>query len=288
MNLATLGLVFALALQPPEVTVDAPPSLAGVAARVETIDREAISRALAVAGLELPSPVHIALIAEHEARADQTPAWVVGRAFGTQDIVIFPQRVGSYPYDSLDSVVLHEIVHIALNARAGGRPLPRWFHEGVAVSVESGWGLGSQARLLLAAARGPGIDEVGALFESDSVPDTTSAYLLSAALVEDIRRRHGLAVPAEIASYVAIGVPFDQAFLRATGETVDAAAAQAWRVYRGIRWLPILTSAANFWTWILALAGLAFVIRLRRRRQQRRRWEEEEERAGPPIEPVNM
>lgn len=259
------------------LTVDAPPALARLADRVRAMDPDALERPLVRAGLEMPARVHITLIPDDDVRARATPRWVVGQAFGSNAIIIFPDRISSYPYDSLESVVLHEIVHLALNARAGGRPLPRWFHEGVAVSVESGWGLGSQVRLLLAAGRGPALDDVSRLFRSESQPDTMLAYLLAAALVEDIRQRHGPAAPGAIAGLVSRGEAFDQAFLLETGVTVDAAAAAAWSTYRGWRrWMPIVAGPAGLWSWILLLAFIAFVARLRRRRQRRRQWDEEE------------
>jgi hypothetical protein len=268
----------AMAGQPYTLKVDAPPELAGVAARVEAIEPASLARPLASAGLNLPPSVHLILVADEHPVAGRTPTWVAGQAFGRDTIVVYPQRIGSYPYDSLESVVLHEFVHLALNVRADGRPLPRWFHEGVAVSVESGWGIGSQARLLWAAAHDPAINDVAMLFESGAASETTTAYLLSAALIEDIRRRHGLAVPGAIAARVARGEPFAVAFARETGETVNEAAAQAWRVYRGLRWLPILTSASGLWGGILVLALIAFAVRLRRRWQRRRKWDEEERR----------
>jgi hypothetical protein len=259
-----------------DLTIDAPASLDRLAERLRSMDPAALARALAAAGLDLPPRVHVTLMTEEDARAAAAPRWIVARAFGVDTIVIFPGRISSYPYDSLESVFLHELAHLALNARAGGRPLPRWFHEGVAVSVESGWGIGSQARLLIAAARGPAIDDVSRLFRSESQPDTTTGYLLAAALVEDLRARHGLDVPGRIAAQVARVAAFDEAFRRETGEGVDAAAARAWRTYRGLRWLPVVTGAAGMWGWILLLAFLAFAVRLRRRRERRRRWDDEE------------
>jgi hypothetical protein len=269
-----------------ELTVDAPPALAAMAARVREIDAAAFERSLSRAGLDLPPRVLITLVPNADARARGAPPWVVGRAFGTGRIEVFPERVSSYPHDSLESVVLHEIVHLALNARAGGRPLSRWFHEGVAVSVEAGWGLGSQVRLLWAAAREPAIDDVTALFESDAQPDTTTAYLLAAALIEDVRRRHGPAVPGAIAGRVARGASFDRAFEAETGETVHQAAGRAWAAYRGWgRWLPIVTGPSALWGWILALAFIAFCLRLRRRARRRRLWDEEDEAFDPRQRP---
>jgi hypothetical protein len=257
-----------------DLTVDAPAGLSAAGARVAAIRSESLAASLAHAGLSLPPRVHVTIIPDDDARARATARWVAGLASGSDRIVIFPQRIGSYPHDSLESLVLHEVVHLALNVRAGERPLPRWFHEGVAVSVESGWGIGSRARLLLAAARDPGLDDVDRLFASDRAPETSTAYLLSAALVEDVRRRHGLAVPGAIAARVADGDTFDRAFFLTTGETVDEAAANAWRVYRGLRWLPVLTAGSAIWGAILTLAVVAFFVRVRRRRAKA--WEEEE------------
>ena len=199
----------------------------------------------------------------------------MGQAFGTEEIAIFPGRVSSYPHDSLESVVRHEIVHLALSARAEGAALPRWFHEGVAESVGTGWGFTGQLRLLWATAEEPALSEVTALFESDSQPGPARAYLLAVALVEDIRQRHGLAIPGAIATRVGQGVPFERAFEMEVGETVSAATSRAWTSYQGLSsWLPLVTSVQVLWAGILALAFVALVVRLRRRAEQRRVWDE--------------
>ena len=261
-----------------DLRVEAPPALEGAAARVRSIDRQALAAALAGAGLEMPTRVHIAHVDVEVARAKRAPRWVVGRAFGTEYVEIFPDRVSRYPYDSLDGVVRHEIVHLALTARAGDMPLPRWFHEGVATTVEGGWGVGDQLRLLAAALDRPTITDVDRLFGSDSAPVTAQAYLLAAALVNDIRQRHGQDVPGRVAASVAAGVPFDTAFRRVTGQSVNEATAGAWAGYRRVAtWLPAATGSGALWTFILALSFVAFVAQLRRRARPRRRWEEEDE-----------
>ncbi len=260
-----------------ELTVDAPRSLEAAAERVRNVDRAALSRSLALAGLPMPGPIVITLVAPDDPRATSTPSWVVGLAAGASDIRIFPDRTGAYPHDSLETVVRHEIVHLALNTRAGGRSLPRWFHEGVAVTIESGWDARDEMRLLLTALDPPSLADISRLFASDAHADTTQAYLLAAALVDDVRERHGSDVPGRIAEQVASGLPFDAAFRAVTGETVEDAAARAWRAYRQVsRWVPVATSSSTVWTLILVLSGLAFVVRVRRRRYLRRQWDEEQ------------
>ena len=143
-----------------DLTVETPASLAPAADRVRHVDRQQLAEALARAGLNIPPQIHVTLIAEDDLRARATPVWIVGLASGPHDIAIFPERIGSYPYDSLESVVWHEVVHLALSAQAGDRPLPRWFHEGVAMSVEKGWGVTSQVQLLLAAGGNPDLADL--------------------------------------------------------------------------------------------------------------------------------
>jgi hypothetical protein len=265
------------------LVVDAPPSLSRAAARVRAIDQQRLADGLARAGLELPAEIHVTLLEEGGAQARGTPAWIVARAFGSREILIFPARATGYPYDSLESVMQHEVVHLALNARAGGRPLPRWFHEGVATSVESGWDLTDRVRLLAASLRDPEIAEVSRLFRSDRQPDTTLAYLLAAVLLDDLRGRHGATLPGRVAARVSGGVPFERAFVLETGETPEVAASRAWAAYRRwTNWLPALTGGSSLWAAIVLLACAAFVAARRRRAQRRRQWDEED---GSPAGP---
>jgi hypothetical protein len=241
------------------------------------MDREQLAEALARAGLTIPPQIRVTLIAEEDPRARPTPMWIVGLASGRHDIAIFPERIGVYPYDSLDSVVWHEVVHLALSAQAGDHPLPRWFHEGVAMSVEKGWGVTSQVQLLLAAGGSSGLADLERLFNSQTQPETATAYLLAAALVSDLRQRHGAAVPGAIVDRVAHGAGFAEAFTLETGDTPDEAAARAWEVYRRwTSWIPVVTSAISLWIGILVLAVVAFLATLRKRWRRRRQWDREE------------
>jgi hypothetical protein len=260
------------------IVVRAPPSLSAYADRIGRMDRAALAHALASAGLELPPEIRVALVSETETGARAVPRWIAGLAWGDRDIVIFPERVLSYPYDSLESVVRHEVTHLALDARAGGAPLPRWFHEGVATSVDAGWKMSARLQLLLAMLGRPDTTELARLFASATESDTTRAYLLSAVLVQDLRERHGAAMPGAVARRVASGMSFDEAFKAETGSSPDAAADAAWAAYRRwTAWTPLVTSPSAAWTLILVLAVVAFVAQRRRRARRRAQWAEEEQ-----------
>lgn len=260
-----------------DIVVEAPPSLSSYANRVRGVDMAAVADALARAGLELPPAIRVTLVPEADPDARTVPDWIAGMAFGDRDIVIFPQRVLSYPYDSLESVIRHEVAHLALTARAGGRPLPRWFHEGVATSVDVGWSTAAQLQLLVAMLARPDTAELTRLFVSPSRAETEQAYLLSALLMNEVRGRYGAAVPGAIARDVAAGMPFAEAFHAETGLTPDRAADEAWAGYRRwTAWVPAVTSQSAAWAAIVILALLAFVVQRRRRARRRRSWDEEE------------
>lgn len=265
-----------------DVTVQAPASLEAMAERVRDVEWPPLEEALVRAGLEPPPRVRVTLVGEDDPAARATPSWIVGQAFGSLDVVVFPARVGAYPYGSLESVLWHEVVHLALSVQARGQPLPRWFHEGVAMSIERGWGFTSQVRLGLAAAGEPGLADLGRLFNSNAEPETARAYLLASTLIADLRQRHGAAAPGTIVGLVSRGIPFPRAFELHTGETQEAAAARVWRLYQGwTSWIPVVTGASALWVAILGLAVIAFVASRARRRRRRELWNEEE------IEPAS-
>lgn len=251
-----------------------PPALAS---RIRAIDLTRFGAELGARGLEIPPRLDVTLLSESDDRARSVPPWIVGLAIEPTGIVIFHERVLPYPYESLESVFRHEVTHLALSARAGGQPLPRWLHEGVAMSVDRGWDTRGRLRLLLEMTGNPATGDLTRLFASASQPGTAQAYGLSAALVADIERRHGKAAPARIAGRVALGIPFTTAFEQETGDTPDEAAEGAWRAYRRwTTWVSAITSDASIWGVIVTLAIVASIVQARRRSRRRARWDQQE------------
>lgn len=248
-----------------------------IASRFTAIDLTSLGAELADSGLEMPVRLNVALISNADERARNVPPWIVGLALEPTEVVIFYERVLPYPYDSLESVFRHEVTHLALSARADQRPLPRWFHEGVAMSVDRGWDTGGRLRLLIEMAGSPATADLARLFASESQPDTAQAYGLSAALVADMERRHGKTAPARIAGRVAAGLPFPAAFEQEIGETPDQAAARAWRAYRRWTiWVAAISGDSAIWAIIVALAVAGSIVQMRRRSRRRAQWDEME------------
>jgi hypothetical protein len=268
----------------PQLVVEAPAELAVVAEEVRSIGEGDFSAGLHITGvIGFTRPIRVILLAENSPLAQEVPAWVSGFARGSEAvIVLFPARVHSYPDRNLRTLVHHEVAHVLVTQAARGRPVPRWFNEGVATVAAREWGIEDRARFAMAVlgARPHGVRDLDASF-AGSGPHIMRAYALSSAFVRFIQRRYGPTAPAIVLDGIARDLGFDEAFHRATGERL-AHAEQIffekdvfWKT-----WLPFLTSTGALWMAITILA----LVAIRRRRVQSQQmleaWDEEEEIAA--------
>jgi hypothetical protein len=218
-------------------------------------------------------------VPERAPLARETPDWIAGFAHPPTDtVVLFPARSPAYPDDTLENLLHHEVAHVLITRAAGGRPVPRWFDEGLALATERAWGFGDRTRALVEMAVGPrvGLDDLDRLFRADR-GSMRRAYLYSGAFVRDLLARHGRSFPGEVLALVARDEPFDRAFVRVTGEPPRAAFEAFWgRQTVWTRWLPLLTSPYLLWLMASLLVLYAFKRRRDRRAERRRRWDEEE------------
>lgn len=248
--------------------------------RVRRVGDEDLSGILNLTGIVgFARPIEVVLVPDDDPLARRTPGWIAGYADSRRRrIVLFPDRVPSYPDGTLPNLVRHEITHLAIDEAAGGRPVPRWFHEGVATVAAREWGLEDRARYALAV--------VGRRERSTADLDrdfaaggdrVARAYALSSAFVRDLIRDHGPGVTAGILTGVGRGLPFPEAFRAATGTSLRRAES----LFFGRRafwttWVPFLTSSVFLWFAITGLALWAFGARSRRSAALRARWEADE------------
>ena len=270
----------AAASQLPVLEVEAPESMAAMAARARGFDTRALASVMVLTGLaDAGPPIRVRLVPERAELARATPAWVAGFADASRDLVVlFPQRIGSYPYGSLETVLQHEVAHVLTARAAGGRRVPRWFNEGLASAAERTWGLGARSRFAWEVVAGGRLTatQIEGLFARER-RDVARAYVLSDALVRYLLERHGPRAPARILSVMAQGAPFEIALYAATGASVDAVVAGFWA--RHDVWKSWVSFAGQpFVQWsLITLLALAAIWRHRRRRRERRlRWELEE------------
>lgn len=265
---------------PPRLEVEAPAALAAEAARARGFDTGALASIMTLTGLvDAGAPIRVRLVPERAALARATPAWVAGFADASRDLVVlFPERIGSYPYRSLETVLQHEVAHVLTARAAGGRRIPRWFNEGLASAAERTWSLGARSRFAweLVARKRLTAAGIEGLF-AGGARDAARAYALSDALVRYLLERYGPRTPARILSGMARGAPFEIALYAATGASVDAVVATFWArrdVWKS--WVSFAGQPFVQWCLITLLALAAIWQHRRRKRERRLRWEMEE------------
>ena len=98
----------------PTLRIDAPASLEAVAERVGRFPLSHLTTAMTLAGLTRAGPpIDVLLIAESSDLARSTPPWISGFAdAGRNLVVLLPNRARSYPSDSLETLLHHEVAHI--------------------------------------------------------------------------------------------------------------------------------------------------------------------------------
>lgn len=265
----------------PQVVIEAPRELDQVRARLESFDLDRLAGITRLVGLEDPGPpIHVILAPERSSYAERVPDWVAGMAFGAAGpVLIFPDRAATYPYETLENVLRHEVAHVLIARAAGGRPVPRWFHEGLAMAAERTWNLEDRTRLVyeLTLSRQTGRAELDRLFAGGRRAQLR-AYALSGALARDLIDRHGASTPGAILGGVAAGASFESAFIQATGTTLAETETAFWRRQRiWTTWVPFLTSTTALWMVVTMLGMYAMRRRRQQRTEQRERWADEEE-----------
>jgi len=267
--------------QLPALIVEAPESLSGLARRVQNFDRSRLAGIMTLTGLRTAgAPIRVILLAADSNKAEDTPPWVAGFADPTRNlIVLFPERIGSYPYDSLEEVLHHEVAHVLTSRAAGGGRIPRWFDEGLASAAESNWGLDDRSRFTWETVVGGRVTiaELEGLFK-EGRREVARAYILADAIVRDLLARHGSDFAAGVLARMARGEPFEQALYRVTGSTSNGTVNLFWtRHSTWERWIAVFGRPFTLWSVMTLLALIAIWTHRRRRAEKWRQWEAEEQ-----------
>jgi hypothetical protein len=250
------------------------PGLAPSANRLVEGPRPWVASEMDLVGLDEPGPdIHVVLAPESSPLAREMPAWVTGYTDGVTNlnggsiVVILAQRTPSYPDGGLEEVLAHEVAHVLIHRAAGGRRVPRWFDEGLAMLAARSWRLRDQTELAIGLLGGPRVPlwKLDDLFAGDR-RQVEHGYALAGTLVQDLLERYGPAVPRIVLARLARGDTFDEALRGATGATTIEIGEAFWDRQGTLkRWIPILTSTAALW---FGISILAIVAAIRKRRQR--------------------
>tara|TARA_B000000460_G_scaffold125032_1_gene88042 strand:+ start:386 stop:1282 length:897 start_codon:yes stop_codon:yes gene_type:complete len=260
--------------------VRAPEEFSGIARQIRNYDPNPLLETPWLSDVRgLAAPILVELVTESMARRNGIPNWVAGYAVTEHNLIaLFPTRTPSYPNDSLESVLRHEIAHVLIGRAARGRPLPRWFDEGLAITVERPWSLTDRTRFAWTRVvdHQMSFESLNHRFGQGRVA-AERAYAISGALVRRLIHEYGVTAPAKILSTVAAGHSFDAATQVATGRSLTSLELEFMMNQSVVeRWLPFLTSGYTLWSAVTLLALLAIWSHRQKRKIRRQRWDEEE------------
>ncbi|MGH7256066.1 MAG: hypothetical protein ACREI3_09845, partial [Nitrospirales bacterium] len=260
---------------------EAPEAWQALAERLRGAEPYPSPAALKAVGLKTGGePIRVILATASSPLASRVPSWAAGYAAGRHSVVVlFPDRVPTYPADSLESVLTHELVHVLITRTAGGRSVPRWFDEGLAMVLAREWGWEDRSRLVWAMVSGTPVsfEDLDAWFHQER-GSATRAYVLAAAFLRDLIRDAGVQAPGQILALVEQGWPFDAAFQEVTSRTPAEAEALFWKNQTfWNRWVPVVTSSVTLWMGITLLTLFAYRKQRRRTAAIRKRWQVEDQ-----------
>jgi hypothetical protein len=249
--------------------------------------------------LELPAPPRIDVVvapglpsnpeALRRAGLPRSPGWAAGIADARrQRIVLFSDRIQTYPHDAIEGVLTHELAHLVLShALPAERRLPRWYEEGVAMIVERQSSIEDALQL----ARLTILEEPWPLTRLErgwptSAPQARRAYAQALSIVDLAERRAAPGSIRRLVDAMRRGNSFEDAFVAAYGRSVREHEAR-WRRSLRLHYLyvpvAVLGTLANGSMGLLALVAY-FKVR-RRRRDQLEAMEREESGWGGGEEP---
>jgi len=194
--------------------------------------------------------------------------WAAGVAFPSQSLILL--KIDRNTRFEVHDVFRHEISHVVLHRAAGGKRLPLWFVEGVAVHqagerLLERWQVTANATLtgdpLPLATLEHG-------FPADSVR-ADMAYAQSTAFIAYLLRRHGWGGLRAVVSRVRRGEGFESALNTIYGDPLHRLEADWQReLERSATWLPILTGTTVLWVLITVLFIWSWWVKRSRTRRR--------------------
>jgi Peptidase MA superfamily len=207
------------------------------------------------------------------------PVYASGVAWPALHLAILSmQAPRTWEATDLPEISRHELMHLALWDAVGGRHVPRWFDEGLAVH-ESGEAWTARLQTLwqatLAKSLAP-FDDLDRGFPAEG-SEAGIAYAESADVVRFLMRDDDRARFGSLVQRVRAGTAFD----RALGDAYDTDLRKLeyeWRLDVSHRFglLPAVTGGTALWGLISVLAVVAFVKRRRRAKLKLEQWAREE------------
>jgi len=203
------------------------------------------------------------------------PRWAAGVAHSESGEIVIAQHAPDGSRTDLDSLLRHELAHVALHRATDGQPLPRWFHEGIAESFGNGVDL-LRSQTLAGAIFGPGVPPLEQLEDNIRGTDAIAAtvgYAAARDFVNYLRDRDDSdgAQLRQVLVELGHGRSFDAALVKVYGRTLNDLDAE-WRsgLTGRFSWFPVVSSGGLP---LAVLSPMIAVAAIRRRRILREGWD---------------
>jgi hypothetical protein len=211
--------------------------------------------------------IHLVSHAGMVAKATGMPTWVSGVAHSPTGQIAISMHDPDGSRSDLDTLLRHELVHVALHRATGGAELPRWFHEGVAESLANEVDL-MRAEALAGAVFGRGVprlEHMEAEFRGDA-RQASVAYAAARDFATWLRYHDpDEAHFRQLLSQLRNGRGFEQSFDDAYGVPLEQLDRE-WRegLFGRFMWFPLLGSGSL--PFLLLGPAVAFAWVRRRKR----------------------
>jgi hypothetical protein len=221
--------------------------------------------------------------------AGRLPEWGGGGAINGDTAIVAIDKPFVLNYD-LARIAVHEIVHCALMRVAGTVEIPRWFHEGVAMTLAGEISFEEQVALSYAVLlqRIPGLASIETV-NAHSRESATVSYSLSHAIALFMVDKWGIDAIGAIVDAAVSRSSFEMGLQDATGLTMpefELLVTQYVRSRYGLAF--VLGDLAYMWIIVLVVAIVAFFAVRHRNRKRKAEMEVEEtaRRSGRHDTPV--
>lgn len=213
------------------------------------------------------------------------PDWGAGVALPERGIIVIKSPKSIRTGKTFRELMGHELTHIMLHRAAGGRWLPRWIHEGLAIHVSGEWNIGQD----ILVARAAWTNNLIHLHRLESLTEFNGAqanlaYTESYLAVSSLLKNKDKYVIADLLDLYRHNRDFHKSFRQIVGREYVAWITD-WheRTSMQYHFLLFIFDFKIFWLMVPVLFILLIIYKKRQNRRVKRRWKIEE-RLNPPSD----
>ena len=206
------------------------------------------------------------------------PDWGAAAAIPARRRMIFKSPSSFNLNREFSEMLAHEYTHLVMAERVAYRPLPRWFDEGMAMTVSSEWSWSDNLAMSQAAVFGQyvplnEIERVNRFSESKAHVAYAESYLTVKYLFDE----YGVNAVNLLLDRLEAGDSIDSALRQSTGSNLEEFQAEVWATFEPqFNLLSLFMDTIYFWVVLAVILIVGGVLNLRKRRKLYQQLEDDE------------